>query len=71
MLAPRATDIDWRSLEGIEAVGITAGASAPEELVNEVVDAFRERYELSVETVETTVETIEFKAPKVLREAAH
>ena len=71
VLAPRATDIDWRSLEGIEAVGITAGASAPEELVNEVVDAFRERYELSVETVETTVETVEFKAPKVLREAAH
>ena len=69
VLIPRATDIDWRSLEGINAVGITAGASAPEELVNEVVAAFGERYDLSVETVETTVETVEFKAPKVLREA--
>ena len=69
VLTPRATDIDWRSLEGINAVGITAGASAPEELVNEVVAAFGERYDLSVETVETTVETVEFKAPKVLREA--
>jgi len=70
VLAPRATDIDWRSLEGIKAVGITAGASAPEELVNEVVDAFRERYDVETEIVETAVENIEFKAPKILREAA-
>ncbi len=69
VLAPRATDIDWRSLEGIQAVGITAGASAPEELVNEVVDAFKERYDVEIEIVETAVENIEFKAPKVLRDA--
>ncbi len=71
VLAPRATDIDWRSLEGINAVGITAGASAPEELVNEVVDAFRQRYDVTdIEVVETAVENIEFKAPKILRETA-
>ncbi|HAG25941.1 MAG TPA: 4-hydroxy-3-methylbut-2-enyl diphosphate reductase, partial [Rhodobacter sp.] len=43
-LVQRATDIDWRALEGIGAVGITAGASAPEILVNEVIAAFEERF---------------------------
>ncbi len=40
-LVQRATEIDWRALDGIRAIGITAGASAPEVLVNEVLDAFR------------------------------
>ena len=40
-LVQRATDIDWRSLEGITSIGITAGASAPEQLINEVIDAFK------------------------------
>lgn len=69
-LVQRATDIDWRSLEGISSVGITAGASAPEVLINEVIDAFRDRYAVRVETVETAVENIEFKVPRVLREPA-
>jgi 4-hydroxy-3-methylbut-2-enyl diphosphate reductase len=68
-LVQRATDIDWRALEGIRSVGITAGASAPEVLVNEVIDAFRARYAVSVEMVETAVENVEFKVPRVLREA--
>lgn len=67
-LVQRADDIDWRALDGIRNVGITAGASAPEVLVNEVVDAFRARYDLTVETVETAQENIEFKVPRVLRE---
>lgn len=67
-LVQRADDIDWRALDGIRKVGITAGASAPEVLVNEVVDAFRARYDLTVETVETAQENIEFKVPRVLRE---
>jgi 4-hydroxy-3-methylbut-2-enyl diphosphate reductase len=69
-LVQRATDIDWRALEGICAVGVTAGASAPEVLVNEVIDAFRARHDLTVELVETAKERVEFKVPRVLREPA-
>ena len=69
-LVQRATDIDWRSLDGIRSVGISAGASAPEVLINEVIDAFRDRYDVTVEMVETAVENIEFKVPRVLRESA-
>lgn len=68
-LVQRASDIDWRALEGISAVGVTAGASAPEVLVNEVIDAFRARYATVVELVETAQENIEFKVPRILREA--
>ena len=69
-LVQRASDIDWRALEGIGSLGITAGASAPEVLVNEVIDAFRSRFNVTVETVETAVENVEFKVPRVLRELA-
>ena len=67
-LVQRARDIDWRALDGIGSVGITAGASAPEELVTEVIDALRARYEVTVEVVETAQENVEFKVPRVLRE---
>ena len=66
-LVQRATDIDWRALEGIGAVGITAGASAPEILVNEVIAAFEERFTTTVELAETTREAVEFKVPRILR----
>ncbi len=69
-LVQRATDIDWRALEGIRSVGVTAGASAPEVLVNEVIEAFRARYETTLELVETAQENIEFKVPRILRETA-
>jgi 4-hydroxy-3-methylbut-2-enyl diphosphate reductase len=69
-LVQRAAEIDWRALEGIGSVGVTAGASAPEELVNEVIDAFRARYDVTVELVETAQETVEFKVPRLLREPA-
>ena len=69
-LVQRAADIDWRALEGIASVGVTAGASAPEVLVNEVIDAFRARYDVTVEVVETAQENVEFKVPRVLRETA-
>ncbi|MFN3724484.1 MAG: 4-hydroxy-3-methylbut-2-enyl diphosphate reductase [Paracoccaceae bacterium] len=69
-LIQRATDIDWRALEGIRAVGITAGASAPEVLVDEVINAFRGRFQTTVELVETAQENIEFKVPRILREPA-
>ena len=69
-LVQRASDIDWRALDGIRSVGITAGASAPQVLVDEVMDAFSEHYEVSRELVETAVENVEFKVPRVLREPA-
>ncbi|WP_420857249.1 4-hydroxy-3-methylbut-2-enyl diphosphate reductase [Marivivens marinus] len=69
-LVMRADNIDWRALEGIRSVGITAGASAPEVLINEVIDAFRDRFDVTVEIVETAKENVEFKVPRVLREPA-
>jgi 4-hydroxy-3-methylbut-2-en-1-yl diphosphate reductase len=67
-LVQRAADIDWRALDGARAVGITAGASAPEVLVEEVVAAFRDRYAVVLETVETARERVEFKVPRILRQ---
>ena len=67
-LVQRAADVDWRALAGARAVGLTAGASAPEVLVTEVLDAFRARFDLTVEPVETAVETVECKVPRLLRE---
>jgi 4-hydroxy-3-methylbut-2-enyl diphosphate reductase len=69
-LIQRADEIDWRALAGIRAVGVTAGASAPEVLVAEVVDAFRSRFRTTVELVETAREDVEFKVPRILREPA-
>ena len=69
-LVMRASEIDWRAMDGIRAVGVTAGASAPEVLINEVIDAFRARFDVTVEVVETAQENIEFKVPRVLREPA-
>jgi 4-hydroxy-3-methylbut-2-enyl diphosphate reductase len=69
-LVMRGADIDWRALEGIKSIGITAGASAPEVLINEVIDAFKDRYDVTFEEVETAVENVEFKVPRVLREPA-
>ena len=69
-LVQRASDIDWRALDGIKSIGITAGASAPEVLINEVTDAFKSRYDVTEELVETAVENVEFKVPRVLREPA-
>jgi 4-hydroxy-3-methylbut-2-enyl diphosphate reductase len=66
-LVQRASDIDWRALDGIRTIGITAGASAPEVLINEVVDAFSEHYCVTVEQVVTAEEDIEFKVPRILR----
>jgi 4-hydroxy-3-methylbut-2-enyl diphosphate reductase len=69
-LVQRAADIDWRALEGARAVGLTAGASAPEVLVDEVIAAFAARYTIRREVVETAVERVEFRVPRILREPA-
>ena len=67
-LVQRAIDIDWRSLKGIKSVGITAGASAPEILIDEVIDAFNARYDVKKQVVETAIENVSFKVPRILRE---
>ncbi len=69
-LVQRADDIDWRALEGITSIGITAGASAPEILVDEVINALKSRYDVVIEQVETAKESVHFKVPRVLRETA-
>jgi 4-hydroxy-3-methylbut-2-en-1-yl diphosphate reductase len=69
-LVMRADQIDWRAIDGIRAVGVTAGASAPEVLITEVIDAFRARFDVTVGVVETAQENVEFKVPRVLREPA-
>ncbi|WP_417604011.1 4-hydroxy-3-methylbut-2-enyl diphosphate reductase [Primorskyibacter flagellatus] len=69
-LVQRATDIDWRALDGAQAVGITAGASAPEVLIDEVINAFQDRFDVTLRTIETATENVEFKVPRVLREPA-
>jgi 4-hydroxy-3-methylbut-2-enyl diphosphate reductase len=65
-LVDDASDIQWDSLAGISRLAISAGASAPEQLVQGVIDAFRDKYDVTVENVETAVEGIEFKLPRIL-----
>ncbi len=70
MLVQRASDIDWAWLEGVKNLGLTAGASAPEVLVEEVIDAISERYSVTVETISITEENVVFNIPKILRDVA-
>ncbi|MCE1234838.1 MAG: 4-hydroxy-3-methylbut-2-enyl diphosphate reductase [Hyphomicrobiales bacterium] len=67
VLLMSAADIDWPSFEGVTRLGITAGASAPEVLVEEMIAAFAARREVRVETVVTAEETVVFNLPKALR----
>lgn len=69
-LVLRAEDIDWTLFGAIGALGVTAGASAPEVLVEEIIDAFAERYDVTVETVSTADESVFFPLPRELRGAA-
>ncbi|MEQ8379316.1 4-hydroxy-3-methylbut-2-enyl diphosphate reductase [Parvibaculum sp.] len=65
-LVQRASDIDWRGLGHPASVGLTAGASAPDVLVDEVIDAFRERFDVTVEEVPVRRESVQFKLPRAL-----
>jgi len=67
MLVDRAADIDWSRLEGIRTLGVSAGASAPEKLVDEVIEAFAVRYDIKVEARVTARENIAFNIPRELR----
>jgi 4-hydroxy-3-methylbut-2-enyl diphosphate reductase len=70
VLVQRAADIDWQKFENVTRLGVTAGASAPEVLVEEVLDAFAKRFALSVETVSAATEDMFFPLPRPLREQA-
>ncbi|MDB5624970.1 MAG: 4-hydroxy-3-methylbut-2-enyl diphosphate reductase [Tardiphaga sp.] len=67
VLAQRAADLDWSMFDGIKSLGITAGASAPEVIVEEIMGAFAERYTLDVETVSAAEENEFFPLPRSLR----
>ncbi|MGI9386229.1 MAG: 4-hydroxy-3-methylbut-2-enyl diphosphate reductase [Methyloligellaceae bacterium] len=68
-LVQRASELEWDAFSGVATLGITAGASAPEILVDELIDAFSERYPVTVETIKTADENISFKLPRALRDA--
>ncbi|VVB47318.1 1-hydroxy-2-methyl-2-(E)-butenyl 4-diphosphate reductase, 4Fe-4S protein [Beijerinckiaceae bacterium RH AL1] len=68
-LVLRAQDLEWDQLSKVRTLGITAGASAPEVLVEEIMDAFAERFELEIETVSTADESVFFPLPRELRPA--
>jgi 4-hydroxy-3-methylbut-2-en-1-yl diphosphate reductase len=66
-LVLRADDVEWDLFKDVKSVGITAGASAPEVLVEEIMDAFAARFELNIEIVSTADESVFFPLPRELR----
>jgi len=69
MLVQRASDIDWAWLEGVKILGLSAGASAPDVLVDEVIEAISKKYNVKVETKSLIEENVVFNIPRVLRDA--
>ncbi len=67
-LVADAHAIDWGALEGVRSVAVTAGASAPEALVERIVEAFGERFAIALETLKTASESAAFPLPRALRE---
>ncbi len=70
ILVQRADDIDWNWLESVETLAITAGASAPEILVDEVIAAAKEHFDVTIEEVSIREENVHFKIPKILEDVA-
>jgi 4-hydroxy-3-methylbut-2-enyl diphosphate reductase len=68
MLVQSAADIDWARIEDVRTLGVTAGASAPQVLVDDVIAACRERYDVIMEEVTVTSEDVQFKLPRALSE---
>jgi 4-hydroxy-3-methylbut-2-enyl diphosphate reductase len=69
ILVQRAADIDWAWFDNINTLGLTAGASAPDILIEEVITAAKERFDVSVEEITITQENVVFNIPRILREA--
>ena len=70
MLVQKAAEIPWGDLTAIGSIGITAGASAPEILVDEIIGALKSKYEISLEVVTTATEGVILKLPRALQPAA-
>jgi len=70
MLVQRAADIDWAALEDVQVLGVTAGASAPDILIQEVLQGARDRFDVTSEEVTLTREDVVFKLPRVLTATA-
>ena len=69
LLLERAKDINWQWLEGAKTLGLTAGASAPEVLVEEVIDILKTRYEVNLHKIQTSEENMSFKLPPMMQNA--
>ena len=67
-LIGQADDIDWDKLAGFAHIGLTAWASAPEEIIQEVIAAFRARFDLDLQVLDGVQENVHFKLPKALRD---
>jgi 4-hydroxy-3-methylbut-2-enyl diphosphate reductase len=70
MLVERASEIDWSRIDGISRLGVSAGASAPETLVDEIIEAFAQRFDIRVAASGTQRESIVFNLPRELRAPA-
>lgn len=70
MLVQKATEIPWGDLRDIKTLGLTAGASAPEVLVDQIIERFKARYDVAIEAVRTAIEDVIFKIPRALQPAA-
>ncbi len=68
LLVQRAADIPWNDVTGISTLGLSAGASAPEIIVTEIIDAFRERFDVRIDPAVTATETEDFPVMRVLRD---
>jgi 4-hydroxy-3-methylbut-2-enyl diphosphate reductase len=68
-LVDRASEIDWNWLDGVKTLGLTAGASAPEILVDEVIAEARKHFDVTIEEISITQEDVFFKIPNVLSAA--
>ena len=69
VMVQRGRDLDLATVEGVARIGITAGASAPEVLVEEVIERLRERYDLTIQEIVVAEEKVIFKLPAALATA--
>lgn len=68
LLVQRAAEIPWARFGAISTLGLSAGASAPEIIVDEIIDAFRERFDVRLDLALTATETQDFPVMRVLRD---
>lgn len=68
LLVQRAAEIPWDEIAGISTLGLSAGASAPEIIVDEIIDAFRQRFDVTIDLAITATETEDFPVMRVLRD---